>query len=104
MRTEEELKAASKRLEELSKEFVSWRNTTRLIGWLKYSIEDRLLNTGEEEDAKTGIYIALLNAMYRLQQFEGIIKKDSPEDNAIKEILNIARAFGEHKNEPEKLN
>lgn len=101
MKTEEQAKAAAKRLEELSKEFAPWRNTTRLIGWLRYRIEDRLLNAGEEEDVTTGIYIALLSAMYKLQQFEGLLKESSPDDKAIKDILNMARIISDRTKEPE---
>lgn len=91
MKTVEQIEAAEARYKELSKEFAQFRSTTRLICWLRFRIEERLLETGPEEDVTTGVYIGLLTALYRLEQFEDILKDEEPGNKAVMDILSLAR-------------
>lgn len=101
MKTIEEVEAARERFKRLAEEFKQYRNTTRLICWLRFRIQDRLLESGLEDDVTTGIYIGLLNSLYRLEQFEDILKEEKPEDRACIDLLSILRTI---KSEPDIFN
>ena len=101
MKTIEEVGEARERFKRLAEEFKQYRNTTRLICWLRFRIQEYLLESGPEEDVTIGIHIGLLNALYRLEQFEDILKEEKPEDRACIDILSLFRAI---KREPDIFN
>ena len=97
-------RSASEKLQEIAKKYYSSRNTTRLISWVSSQIEMQLLDEANNDEFTTGMYIAMLNALYRLKQFEGLIKESTPETKAVEQVLNMARIIGEEQQINEQKN
>lgn len=84
-------KEISQRFKKIAEEYKGYRNTALLISWVRCRIEEGLLKTGSEFDPIIGNYIALLDALYKLEQFESILKDEEPGTKALVDLINIAR-------------